>query len=116
MDTLHQVLHAAQFLEEKKAEEVVVIDLQGLTPIMDYFLIASSDVQLHLDSLNKNLQEHLRKQGIRPRNSTREAQVGWVLLDYVDFVVHLFLREMREFYDLERIWGEGNIVWPTASG
>ena len=114
MDNRETVLEAARFLDEKKAGNVVVIRVGQQTTITDYFIIADSEVQLQLDSLKSLLLKHLHEKGLVPRNNMREGQSGWVLIDYNDFVVHLFLRETRDFYKLETIWGECELVWPRT--
>ncbi len=108
------VLEVASFLDDKKAENVTVIDLRGLTTIADYFIIANAEVQTQIDSLRDNLEAFLRKKGFKKRNSAGEQHTGWVLLDYEDYVVHLFTKDLRGFYNLERIWGEGTLVWPAG--
>lgn len=110
METKNIVLEVADFLESKKAGSVTVIDIGKNTSIADYFIIADGDVQLQLDSLSTQVRKHLSKQGLKPRNIRYEATGGWALLDYSDFVIHLFLKETREFYKLESIWGECEFV------
>lgn len=114
MDIEKYVIDAAKFLEEKKAKDIIVLDIRGLTHITDYFIIASGEVQIHLESLTGNIIQHLKKVTFSPRNPRPKAQIGWILLDYGDFVVHLFDEKIREFYNLERIWGKGKIIWQES--
>jgi len=108
------VLEVADFLELKKAGGVTVINVGQKSSIADYFIIADGDVQLQLESLSAQVSKHLSQKGFKPRNSRRQAIGGWALLDYSDFVIHLFLKETREFYKLERIWGECEFVRPAG--
>ena len=107
------VLELIEFLDSKKAENVLAIELAGLTTMADYFVIASASVQTQIDSLREMSEDFLRKKGHKPRNSATARQTGWVLLDYNDCVIHLFVSELREFYNLERIWGEGSVIRPA---
>jgi ribosome-associated protein len=97
-------------LDEKQASNIIILDISSLTPMTDFFIIAETDTQLHLNILRAYIADMLEASGIRARNPVREEQTSWALLDYNDFVVHLFLREAREFYGLEKIWNEGKIV------
>jgi len=102
----------AAFLVEKKAENVVALDISALTPMTDCFIIAEAEVQLQIDSLRSQIVDMLSARGIHARNAVNCAQSGWALLDYNGFVVHLFLSDLRSFYGLERIWGEGTPIFP----
>ena len=114
MNTKNVVLEIADFLESKKAGGVTVINVGQNTSIADYFIIADGEVQLQLDSLSSQVRKHLSRKGLKPRNIRHEATGGWALLDYSDFVIHLFLKEAREFYKLESIWGECEFVRPAG--
>lgn len=102
----------AAFLVEKKADNVVVLDISALTPMADCFIIAEAEVQLQIDSLRGQVVDMLSARGIHARNAVNSAQSGWALLDYNGLVVHLFLSELRSFYGLERIWSEGTPIFP----
>ena len=107
------VLELIEFLDSKKAENVMAIELTGITSIADYFVLASAPVQTQIDSLREMSEEFMRKKGHKPGNSATARQTGWVLLDYNDCVIHLFVSELREFYNLERIWGQGSVIRPV---
>lgn len=94
-------------LSDRKAVGVVVLDLRGLSEATDYFVIASGTSDAHI----RGMADHLMSlPGSGPHHVEGLTQGRWVLLDYVDFVVHLFHPELREFYQLERLWGEAPVV------
>jgi ribosome-associated protein len=96
-------------LANRKAVEPVVLDLRGLSEATDYFVIASGTSDTHV----RGMADHLMRlpiDGGRPHHVEGLTQGRWVLLDYVDFVVHLFHPEQREFYQLERLWGDAPVV------
>jgi len=95
-------------LSDRKAVHVVVLDLRGLSEATDFFVIASGTSDAHV----RGMADHLMSlNGVgRPHHVEGLTQGRWVLLDYVDFVVHLFHPELRDFYQLERLWGEAPVV------
>ena len=100
----------AVLLGEKKANNILVLDISSLTHMTDYFIIADVETQMQIDSLRAHIVDMLSARGIFARNAVNQAQESWALLDYNSFVVHLFLADVREFYGLERIWYEGKVV------
>ncbi len=114
MEIKDQVIETAKILEDKKALNIVVIELKGLTSLTDYFIIATGEVDTHLDNLSQVVLRSLKNKHLRPGNPPAKASTGWVLLDYGDFIVHLFNSGLRSYYNLERIWGEGKIVWSSS--
>jgi len=94
---------------EKKASEIKVLDLRRLSDITDYFVICSAEVELHARAIADHIIESLKKRGVRPWHNEGYQNSKWILLDYVDVVVHIFLKETREFYELERLWGDAQI-------
>lgn len=104
------------FLEEKKAADVILIDLKPVNPYFEYFLIASATGPLHLASVSRELGSRFRSHlshSIRLATH-REIASGWVTLDMIDIVIHLFLEEQRHFYNLERLWGDAEIIYPAT--
>jgi len=112
MDIKQNVIETAEFLDMKKAENVIVLDTSKQTPYSDYFIIAEAKVQIAIDSIQKMVMKHLRQKGFKLRNPSAKSGSGWILLDYSDFMIHLFTTETREFYNLESIWGENGVVYP----
>ena len=99
------VTKAAQAALDKKAAEVVVLDLRKQSAFTDFFLLASAANQKQLVAIADAVQETMRDQGLRPKHVEGYPRQEWMLLDYSGFVVHLFTQRMRLFYDLERLWG-----------
>lgn len=106
----HLVQRAAQICLDNKAADVVVLGLKGVTDMTDYFVIASGTSDTHVRSVAEHVLEELRKQGSRAHHVEGVQQGRWVLLDYVDMVVHIFHPTLREFYQLERLWSDAAVV------
>lgn len=101
----------AQALVDRKAVDPVVLDLRGLSSATDYFVIASGTSDTHVRGMAEHLMHEMDE---RPHHVEGLAQGRWVLLDYVDFVVHVFHPELRSFYQLERLWAEAPIATVTG--
>ena len=97
---------AAAICLENKADDVVVLDLHGVTDMTDYFIVASGTSDTHVRSVAQHVIATLQKQGVRAASVEGLIQGRWVLLDYVDFVVHVFHPSLRAYYQLERLWGD----------
>jgi ribosome-associated protein len=93
-------------LVEKKAQELVSLDLRGVTIIADFFLIATGTSGPHLGALVEAVEEAAKRQGIKGMRAEGDEASGWVLMDLGDVVVHVFNAEQREFYKLERLWAD----------
>ena len=104
------VRRAMEILRDRKAVDPLLLDLRGLASATDYFLIVSGTSDAHVRGMAEHLVEALVPSGGRPHHVEGLAQGRWVLLDYVDFVVHLFHPELRAFYELERLWGDAPVV------
>jgi ribosome-associated protein len=96
---------AARAALAKKATDVVILDLRKVTEFTDYFVLASAANQRQMVAVADAVMETLRGQGLRPTHIEGYPKQEWILLDYSDFVVHLFTPRTRAFYDLERLWG-----------
>jgi ribosome-associated protein len=101
---------AARAALDKKALDVVVLDLQGLSGIADFFLVCSARSTTQADTIADAVRVELRAHGVRPRHSEGSAESGWLLLDYGDVVVHVFLEATRAFYALDRLWGDAPLL------
>ena len=101
---LHDLRIAAATLEDHKAVDLVILDLRGLSDATDYFVLASGTSDTHVRALTEHVIEALRKTGRRAHHSEGVKAGRWALLDYVEFVVHVFHPTLREFYQLERLW------------
>ena len=97
---------AALLCVDNKANDVVVLDLHGVTDMTDYFVVASGTSDTHVRSVARHVMDGLARDGLRAQSIEGLTQGRWVLLDYVDFVVHVFHPSLRAFYQLERLWGD----------
>jgi ribosome-associated protein len=97
---------AARTLVANKGEEPLILDVRGLSSLWDYFIICSGGSRRHVQALAQHLQEALGQAGVKPMGVEGLEDGQWVLLDYVDVVIHLFIKPLREFYDLEGLWVE----------
>ena len=98
---------AYQALEDKKAMDISVIDIGHVSVVADYFIIASGDNRNQVQAMADNVEEVLGRAGYIPKDMEGYRNANWILLDFGDLVVHIFDRENRVFYDLERIWRDG---------
>ena len=89
---------------EKKAQDPVLLDLKGISSITDYFLLCSGRSDRQVQAIAQGIEEALKKKGIRPLGQEGITGGRWILLDYADVVVHIFLDPVRKFYDLEGLW------------
>ena len=91
---------------DKKAVDLVVLDVHALSSVADYFLVCSGRSIPHLRTIADAILGDLKAAGIRPLHTEGAAESGWVLLDYGDVLAHVFLEETRAYYALERLWGD----------
>ena len=101
---------AVQALEDKKGEDIKVIDITGVSVLADYFIIASGTNKNQVQALVDNVDETLGRAGYEAKQMEGYSTANWVLLDYSDIIVHVFDSENRLFYDLERIWRDGKTI------
>jgi ribosome-associated protein len=91
---------------DRKAADMLVMDLRGISNATDYFLVASGTSDMHVRAIAEHIIEELKKEGVRPSHVEGLRTGRWVLIDYIDFVVHVFHPAARDFYQLERLWGD----------
>ena len=103
-------------MQDKKASDIVVLNLKELkNAVADYFIICSANSDTQLDAVARSVEEEIEKvTGESPWQTEGRTNREWVLLDYVDVVVHVFLRDRRKFYALEELWGDANISYIEA--
>src|SRR5687768_3951745 len=101
-----QVARAAELAMERKAAELVVLDLRGISSATDFFLLGSGTSDTQVRSIAEHIIDELRKEGVRPGHVEGLEGGHWVLIDYIDFVVHVFHPQARSFYQLEGLWGD----------
>lgn len=91
---------------DRKANDVVLLDLRGLSSVADFFIICSGNSDTHIEGIANIIEEQLKENDTRPWHREGGKRASWVLLDYIDVIVHIFTEEAREFYGLERLWGD----------
>jgi ribosome-associated protein len=107
LSTLDPALRAAvEATRDKKALEIVVLDLRGLASFTDYFLICAGTSRRQIETIADEVREKLGKAKRKPTHLEGYPRGDWILMDYVDFVVHIFTPQSRAYYDLERLWGD----------
>jgi len=104
------VKKAYEALNDKKGEDIKIIEIGKLSTVADYFIIANGSNAPHVESLVDNVEEELLKEKIHAERIEGVKSSGWILMDYNDVVVHVFSKEDRLFYDLERIWRDGKEI------
>ncbi len=101
---------ACHALQEKKAEEVRVIEISEISPLADYFIIATGGSSNQIQAMVDAVDEELAKKGYTVRQIEGNRNSTWILMDYKDIIVHIFSKEDRLFYDLEKIWTDGKKI------
>jgi len=106
IDSQKRALLCINALLEKKAKDVIILNVKELSAFADYFVICSGTSDRQVRALASSIQESLKEFGIIPLGIEGEKQGQWVLMDYDDFIVHIFYEPVRVFYDLERLWSD----------
>lgn len=107
MDSRKLAQLCREFADNKKAEDVVVLDLRKLSSVTDYFVICSGTSEPHLRAISDEITDKLREEhNLRPHAVDGTLQTGWVVLDYFDVIMHVMRTDVRERYDLEGLWGD----------
>ena len=113
MDSKKLALLCRELADNKKAENIVVLDVRELSSITDYFVIASGNSEPHLRAISDEILDKLRdQQHLRPRAIDGNLQAAWLVLDYFDVIVHIMRNDVREHYDLESLWGDAPRLRP----
>ena len=111
METAKEMAKIAyKALADKKGEDITVLDISEISPLADYFLIANGNSENQVRALVDNVEEELHKNGYRMKQREGYTSGKWVLMDFGDIIVHIFDKDSRQFYDLERIWRDGKVV------
>lgn len=114
MDSKKLAQLCRDFADDKKAEDIVVLDLRKLSSVTDYFVIATGTSEPHLRAIRDEILDRLRVDcGLRPRAVDGSLPTAWLVLDYFDVIVHLMRSEVRERYDLEGLWGDAPRIKPA---
>lgn len=110
MKAIDKVKIICNAIDDKKGEDIKVIDIHEISIIADYFVIASAGNSSQMQALVDNIDEELGKQKVSPKSIEGGRDSSWILMDFGDVIVHLFPQEERIFYDLERIWRDGKVL------
>lgn len=105
---------AVNALEDKKAEAIHIIDISEVSTLADYFIIANGTNRSQIQTLSDHVEEALGRAGLPLKQTEGYESANWILMDYRDIVVHIFDKENRLFYDLDRIWRDGKLIEPDA--
>lgn len=108
--SLEMIKLAYNAADDKKGENIKVLDIHGVSVIADYFLIVSGNSLNQVNAIRDNIEEVLGRAGYFTKRVEGNQHSGWILMDYGDIVVHVFTNEDRLFYDLERIWKDAKVV------
>lgn len=114
MDTKEIAKLAISALEDKKAEDIRIIDISHISTIADYFIIADGSNKNQIQAMADNVSEALGRLGCHARQVEGYQNANWILMDFQDIIIHIFDRENRLFYDLERIWRDGVLIEKDA--
>jgi|WetSurMetagenome_2_1015567.scaffolds.fasta_scaffold799829_1 ribosome-associated protein len=106
METRDKVKMCSKYAEEKKADDVLMLELAGLTDIADYFVLANGTSERHVKTISEHIEASMKIDGIKPFSVEGYNEGRWVIIDYRDVIVHIFLEPLRELYDLESLWIE----------
>ena len=110
MELLEIVKKIANALDDKKAFDVKVLDITKISVLADYFVLASGDNSSQLQAMMDIVEEVMYKNGINSKRVEGSATSSWILMDYNDVVIHIFNKEEREFYNLDKVWSDGELV------
>jgi len=106
VETKEKAMLTGRLADEKKALDVAVIELKGLTDIADYFVLASGTSDRHVRTIAEHVEKSMKDAGERPYSVEGYQQGRWIIIDYRNVIVHIFLEQLRELYDLESLWIE----------
>ena len=113
MDSKKLALLCRELADNKKAEDIVILDMRELSSVTDYFVIASGTSEPHLRAITDEITDKLRDEhDLRPKAIDGTLQAAWIVLDYFDVIVHFMRNDVRERYDLEALWGDAPRVKP----
>lgn len=95
---------------DKQAIDIVLLDTRGVCSFADYFVICSGDSSRQIDAIREEIEHVLKKQGVQPHHYEGSTESGWLLMDYGAVIIHIFAPEERDYYQLDRLWGQANTL------
>ncbi|UCH62706.1 MAG: ribosome silencing factor [Fidelibacterota bacterium] len=107
---------SADLMLDKKAREVIIMDLRGLTSVTDFFVVGTGESDMQVKAIVDHLNEEIRSEDTKPFHIEGYDKLSWVLIDYIDVVAHVFLPESRDYYRLEHLWADAKVSEITDSG
>ena len=110
MNNKELAIRIGEILSSKKAEDVIILDIIEQSSFADYFVIATSKNERQLSALTSETEDQLAKEGVIPKNIEGKPPSGWILMDYGDIIVNLFLPQQRTLYQIEKIWSDGELI------
>ncbi len=116
LKTFERAALAAGFAEDKKATDIVLLDLRGICNFTDAFLIVSGQNRLQLNAISNSIIVGMKEHGELPPQSDGHRSPNWVVLDYGDFIIHIMSEESRQYYNIENLWGDAKPVDLTEFG
>ena len=99
-----------ELLLDKKAKDIMVLDVKKITTLTDFFIICTSESNPQTKALKDHVYRELRALGQRPLNMEGSENSGWIVLDYFNIIIHIFSKEQRDYYQIERLWGDAKII------
>ena len=117
LDLPREVARVVELLFDRKALEVTLLDLRGISTATDWFVIAGGTSDTHVAAIADHVVDEMKKEGVRPLNVEGAREARWILVDYFDFVLHVFHPAAREYYRLDRLWGDAptHVLEPHVS-
>ncbi len=112
MDSKEIAIACAKIADEKKAQDIIILDVEKISSITDYFVICSAINERQLHAIADEIEKQLKKLSVTKFGMEGYREAKWVLIDYGDLIVHIFDKEIRNYYDLELLWGDApNVEW-----
>ena len=109
-DLEHLTNKVSNLMLEKKALDIQIIDVRKITTLTDFFIICTSESAPQTRAISDHINKQMKKEGVKAWHIEGYENSDWVLLDYINIVIHIFSKESRKFYDLERLWADGHIT------
>lgn len=105
------VIEIAELLDDKKAEKIVILDFEDSNDFTDYMIICHAESKTQIRALANYIEDRMKDNGIKPYNQRKDMEENpWILLDYIFMIVHIFEKETRDFYNIEKLWSEARVI------